>query len=121
MRLTAINPGFVLGPPLDHRMGPATQILQRLMRGKDPAVPRVGFSIVDVRDIADGLAAAATQAATFTVNSRDEDPDQTPGDGSCCVVVTDTVTDCESEPDCVDVLTASPECLSMLPPAIRDN
>ena len=53
MALTAINPGFVLGPPLDHRMGPATQILQRLMRGKDPAVPRVGFSIVDVRDIAE--------------------------------------------------------------------
>lgn len=50
--LTAINPGFVLGPPRDDRFGTSLRVIQRMLSGKDPAVPRVGYAVVDVRDIA---------------------------------------------------------------------
>ncbi len=50
--LTTINPGFVLGPPLDENFGTSMEVIQRMMSGKDPAVPNVGYPIVDVRDVA---------------------------------------------------------------------
>ncbi len=50
--LTVINPGFVLGPPLDGRYGTSLSVVERMLKGRDPAVPRVGFPVVDVRDIA---------------------------------------------------------------------
>jgi len=50
--LTTINPGLVLGPPLDGAFGTSIQVIVRLMGAKDPALPRLGFSTVDVRDIA---------------------------------------------------------------------
>lgn len=52
IRLTAINPGLVLGVPLDSRFGTSLQVVQRLLAGKDPAVPDIIFSIVDVSDVA---------------------------------------------------------------------
>lgn len=52
IKLTTINPGLVLGPPLDKRTGSSLQVLQRMMGGKDPMVPRLGMPVVDVRDIA---------------------------------------------------------------------
>lgn len=52
LELTTINPGFVLGPPLDSRFGTSIGVVKRMLSGKDPAVPRVGYPIVDVRDIA---------------------------------------------------------------------
>jgi dihydroflavonol-4-reductase len=52
MELTTINPGFVLGPPRDRRFGTSLGVIQRMLSGKDPAVPRVGYPVVDVRDIA---------------------------------------------------------------------
>jgi dihydroflavonol-4-reductase len=52
LRLTAINPGFVLGPGLDDRLGTSLGVVARLLTGKDPLVPRVGFPVVDVRDVA---------------------------------------------------------------------
>jgi len=52
IKLTTINPGMVLGPALDTKIGTSLQVIQRLMRGKDPLVPRLGFPIVDVRDVA---------------------------------------------------------------------
>lgn len=52
MELTVINPAFVLGPPLDHHFGTSMQVIQRVLRGKDPAIPNFGFPVVDVRDIA---------------------------------------------------------------------
>ncbi|MFZ2099596.1 MAG: aldehyde reductase [Oricola sp.] len=52
MQLTAINPGMVLGPPLDRHFGSSMGILQRVVRSKDPALPNIGFAFVDVRDIA---------------------------------------------------------------------
>ena len=64
MKLTVINPSFVLGPPLDAHFGTSMQVIQRVLRGKDPAVPNFGFPCVDVRDIATmHVRALATPAA----------------------------------------------------------
>jgi dihydroflavonol-4-reductase len=52
MRLTTINPAFVLGPPLDRHYGTSLKVIERLLRGRDPMLPRFGFPTVDVRDIA---------------------------------------------------------------------
>ena len=50
--LTTINPCLVLGPALDKNFGSSLEIVQRILRGKDPALPALCFEIVDVRDIA---------------------------------------------------------------------
>ncbi|MEO0913382.1 MAG: NAD-dependent epimerase/dehydratase family protein [Pseudomonadota bacterium] len=52
MELTVINPAFVLGPPLDGATGTSMQVIARIVEAKDPALPNVGFPVVDVRDIA---------------------------------------------------------------------
>ncbi len=49
--LTAINPALVLGTPLDRHYGTSLRVVERQMGGKDPALPRIGFGIVDVADI----------------------------------------------------------------------
>jgi dihydroflavonol-4-reductase len=53
MRLTTINPGLVLGPPLDKHHGSSISLVTRMLRARDPAVPRLNFSTVDVRDVAE--------------------------------------------------------------------
>ncbi|MCX7889657.1 MAG: NAD-dependent epimerase/dehydratase family protein [Rhodobacteraceae bacterium] len=53
MALTVINPAFVLGPPLDDRFGSSVGVVARMLGGRDPAVPRLGFAVVDVRDVAE--------------------------------------------------------------------
>jgi dihydroflavonol-4-reductase len=53
MQLTAVNPGFVLGAPLDDNSGTSMTVIKRLLRAKDPMLPNVGFSVVDVRDVAE--------------------------------------------------------------------
>lgn len=52
MKLTSINPGFVLGAPLDNEFGTSVAVIQRILRGKDPMVPQIGFTTVDVKDVA---------------------------------------------------------------------
>lgn len=52
MQITMINPVFVQGPPLDANFGTSIEVVERLMKGKDPMLPNIGFSTVDVRDIA---------------------------------------------------------------------
>ena len=52
-RLIVVNPGFVLGPGLDSRIGTSLNVIQLIMEGAYPAVPGVYFPIVDVRDLAD--------------------------------------------------------------------
>lgn len=51
MRLTTINPALVLGEPVDARFGTSLQVVERLMSGKDPMVPDIGFGVVDVADV----------------------------------------------------------------------
>ncbi len=53
LKLTVINPGFVLGPPLDGHYGSSVGVVARIMRGKDPMLPMIGFVVVDVRDVAE--------------------------------------------------------------------
>ena len=51
-RLTTINPGAIIGPILHDDVSYSLQAIQRLLDG-GPGVPRLGFSFVDVRDVAD--------------------------------------------------------------------
>jgi dihydroflavonol-4-reductase len=51
-RLAVINPGAIIGPALNDDHSYSLQAIQRLLSGM-PAAPRLGFSFVDVRDVAD--------------------------------------------------------------------
>jgi dihydroflavonol-4-reductase len=51
-RLAAINPGAIIGPALNDDHSYSLQAIQRLLDGM-PAAPKLGFSFVDVRDVAD--------------------------------------------------------------------
>jgi dihydroflavonol-4-reductase len=52
-QFTAILPGAVFGPILSPENLGSVQIIQGLLNGRPAAVPRLGFWIVDVRDLAD--------------------------------------------------------------------
>src|SRR5580704_8032276 len=49
----AINPGLVLGPVLDKDSSASVQIVAKLLKGEIPGLPRFGYPIVDVRDLAE--------------------------------------------------------------------
>jgi dihydroflavonol-4-reductase len=49
----AINPGLVLGPVLDKDSSASVLIVAMLLKGKLPGLPRFGYPVVDVRDLAD--------------------------------------------------------------------
>jgi dihydroflavonol-4-reductase len=51
MRLTTINPSLVLGVPLDAEFGTSLRLIERILSGKDPMQPDIGFGIVDVSDV----------------------------------------------------------------------
>ena len=51
MSLTAINPGLVVGRPVDRNYGTSLRVIERFLAGKDPAVPNVGLPIVDLADV----------------------------------------------------------------------
>jgi dihydroflavonol-4-reductase len=51
-RLAVVNPGAIIGPVLHDDPSYSLQAIQRLLDG-GPGVPRLGFSFVDVRDVAD--------------------------------------------------------------------
>jgi nucleoside-diphosphate-sugar epimerase len=51
-KLAVINPGAIIGPPLSGDRSTSLQAIQRLLDGM-PAMPRLGFTFVDVRDVAD--------------------------------------------------------------------
>ena len=53
MELTTILPGMVLGPMMTGRVSGSIELISRMLTGKVPALPRIGFSLVDVRDLAD--------------------------------------------------------------------
>jgi dihydroflavonol-4-reductase len=64
MRLTTINPVFVLGAPLDAQYGTSLKVIERVLRGKDPMLPRIAFPIVDVRDVAEAHVRALDRPET---------------------------------------------------------
>ena len=53
LELAVINPSAVLGPVMSNDLSGSLEIITQLMTGKVPASPRVGFCVVDVRDVAD--------------------------------------------------------------------
>lgn len=52
MDLTTILPGMVLGPVMTGTISGSVELIYRMLTGKVPALPRIGFSVVDVRDLA---------------------------------------------------------------------
>lgn len=52
LRLSVINPGLVVGPPLGQGYGASLQLIERMLKGKDPVQPRLGVVVCDVRDVA---------------------------------------------------------------------
>ena len=51
--LATVNPALVLGPVLSGDYSESVQVIERLMSGRVPGLPRLGFNIVDARDVAD--------------------------------------------------------------------
>jgi len=50
-RLAVVNPGAIIGPTLSDDHSFSLTLIQRLLGGL-PAAPRIGFTLVDVRDVA---------------------------------------------------------------------
>jgi len=51
-RLATVNPAAIIGPVLSDDRSFSLQAVERLLKGM-PAMPRLGFTFVDVRDVAD--------------------------------------------------------------------
>jgi dihydroflavonol-4-reductase len=51
IELTTVLPNQIQGPVLGHDFSPSVSIIAMMLRGKLPAVPRIGWGIVDVRDV----------------------------------------------------------------------
>ncbi len=61
---SVVNPTGILGPLLDDDPGTSGALVKRLLDGSIPMLPRVGFGIVDVRDVAElQVKAMETQGA----------------------------------------------------------
>jgi dihydroflavonol-4-reductase len=53
LELAVVNPVAVLGPVLGRDYASSIVLVQKLLEGKVPALPRLMFGVVDVRDVAD--------------------------------------------------------------------
>ena len=51
--LATVNPSLVLGPVLSRDYSASVHVVERLLSGRVPGLPRLGFCFVDVRDVAD--------------------------------------------------------------------
>jgi dihydroflavonol-4-reductase len=60
LELAVINPTGIFGPALSKDVSTSLEIPIRLLNGKTPGLPRLGFSMVDVRDVAQCQVAAMT-------------------------------------------------------------
>jgi dihydroflavonol-4-reductase len=61
-RLAVINPGAIIGPTLNNDRSTSLQAVERVLTGM-PMAPRLGFTFVDVRDVADLHIKAMTDPA----------------------------------------------------------
>jgi nucleoside-diphosphate-sugar epimerase len=61
-KLATVNPGAIIGPVLGEDRSYSLQAIERLLGGM-PAMPKLGFSFVDVRDVADLHIRAMTDPA----------------------------------------------------------
>ncbi len=62
-RLATVNPGAIIGPVIGAERSYSLQTIERLITGDMPAIPQLGFSFVDVRDVADLHIRAMTDPA----------------------------------------------------------
>jgi dihydroflavonol-4-reductase len=53
LEFATINPSAVLGPVLGKDFSTSLEVVKKLLGGELPGLPRLGFPIVDVRDLAD--------------------------------------------------------------------
>jgi nucleoside-diphosphate-sugar epimerase len=51
-KVVTVNPGFVLGPSLLPRVGTSVGVIKLILEGAYPAMPKVSYPVVDVRDVA---------------------------------------------------------------------
>jgi nucleoside-diphosphate-sugar epimerase len=51
-RLVTIQPGAIIGPVLGNDRSYSLQAVERMLSGRMPGLPRLGFSFIDVRDVA---------------------------------------------------------------------
>ncbi|MCR6478196.1 aldehyde reductase [Variovorax sp. ZS18.2.2] len=58
--LATILPGAVFGPVLSRDTLGSVQVIGRMLEGRMPGTPRLGFEVVDVRDLADAHIRAMT-------------------------------------------------------------
>lgn len=63
LELSAVLPTFMQGPMLGAPRAGTTEVVRRLLAGQVPAVPNVGWNVVDVRDIAELHILAMTSPA----------------------------------------------------------
>ncbi|WP_420144058.1 SDR family oxidoreductase [Sphingobium sp.] len=63
LELSVINPTGIFGPVLGADYSTSIGLIQALLQGALPAVPRIAFGVVDVRDVADLHLRAMTTAA----------------------------------------------------------
>jgi dihydroflavonol-4-reductase len=52
LALSVVNPVLVLGPALEADYGSSLEVIYKLLRRELPLLPKFGFEIVDVRDVA---------------------------------------------------------------------
>jgi dihydroflavonol-4-reductase len=60
MEFVTINPGLILGPVLGRDFSTSLEALKKLLEGALPGLPRLGFPVTDVRDVADAHVRALT-------------------------------------------------------------
>ena len=74
IELTVINPVLVLGTPLDSNFGSSVSVVERILKAKDPMVPDLYFSIVDVKDVAEmhvkALSIETSKGQRFIASAR---------------------------------------------------
>jgi dihydroflavonol-4-reductase len=72
-RIAAVNPTVIIGPTLSDDTSASLEVIHRLLRGM-PAMPRLSFGFVDVRDVADLQIRAMTSpdvgGERFVANTR---------------------------------------------------
>ncbi len=55
LELTTVLPGAILGPVLEVDFGTSANTVIKILDGSSPALPKIGFDIVDVRSVAELL------------------------------------------------------------------
>ncbi len=69
MAFCSVNPVAVLGPVVNDDLSASIEFVRRFLAGEIPAIPRIGFTVVDVRDVA-ALHVLALEAAPETMRGE---------------------------------------------------